>query len=182
VENLPARFGASPEDLLVVLAASLAIYLWVIAATRIAGLRSFSKMSAFDFAMTVAIGSIIASTALGAASLLSGLVAVAVLYLAQVVVSRLRRATRIEGLVDNTPLLLMDGPHIVDEHLALARLTREDLRHKLRAANVLRPDDVKAVVLETTGDVSVLQGEGPLDPAVVQGVRCGSRDPASRDR
>jgi uncharacterized membrane protein YcaP (DUF421 family) len=181
MDNLVARFGASPEDLVVVLAASLAIYLWVIAATRVAGLRSFSKMSAFDFAMTVAIGSIIASTALGAASLLSGLTAVGVLYLAQVVVSRLRRATRIEGLLDNTPLLLMDGGQILDDHLALARLTREDLRHKLRAANVLRPDDVRAVVLETTGDVSVLQGQGPLDPAVLEGVRCGPGDPDARD-
>jgi uncharacterized membrane protein YcaP (DUF421 family) len=182
MENLAARLGASPDDLLVVLAASLAIYLWVIAATRVAGLRSFSKMSAFDFAMTVAIGSIIASTALGAASLLSGLAAVAVLYLAQVVVSHLRRTTAIEGLIDNTPLLLMDGPHIIDEHLAVARLTREDLRHKLRGSNVLRPEDVRAVVLETTGDVSVLQGEGPLDPAVLEGVNCGPSDIASRER
>jgi uncharacterized membrane protein YcaP (DUF421 family) len=180
MENVLADLGAARDDLVVVLAATLAIYVWVIAATRIAGLRSFSKMSAFDFAMTVAIGSIIASTALGAASLVTGLVAVAVLYLGQVGVSLLRRQTRIGGIVDNTPLLLMYGEEILDGHLARARLTHEDLCARLRGANVCRPGDVLAVVLETTGDVSVLQGHGPLDPRMLDGVRCGPVVPASR--
>jgi uncharacterized membrane protein YcaP (DUF421 family) len=182
MQDVLARLGIPLGDLVVLVAASLAIYLWVIAATRLAGLRSFSKMSAFDFAMTVAIGSIIASTALGAAPLSAGLVAVAVLYLAQVTVSRLRLATGIEGLVDNTPLLLMYDGEILDDHVARARLTRDDLHAKLRAANVLRPGEVRAVVLETTGDVSVLQGKGDLDPRMLDGVRCGPVDPATRQR
>jgi uncharacterized membrane protein YcaP (DUF421 family) len=107
------------------------------------------------------------------------MLAVAVLFIAQVVVSRLRRATNVEGAVDNTPLLLMFGAEVLDEHLARARLTRDDLRAKLRAANVLDPSDVRAVVLETTGDVSVLQGGGPLHPRLLEGVRCGPVDPGA---
>jgi uncharacterized membrane protein YcaP (DUF421 family) len=177
--DVAAALGAPLTDLTIALAATVAIYLWVIGATRLAGLRSFSKMSAFDFAMTVAIGSIIASTALGTAPLAMGMLAVAVLFIAQVVVSRLRRATNVEGAVDNTPLLLMFGAEVLDEHLARARLTRDDLRAKLRAANVLDPSDVRAVVLETTGDVSVLQGGGPLHPRLLEGVRCGPVDPGA---
>lgn len=179
MEDVLAQLGTPLRSMVVTAIAGLAIYLWVIGATRLAGLRSFSKMSAFDFAMTVAIGSIIASTALGTAPLASGLLAVAVLYAAQVTVSRLRRATAVEDLVDNTPLLLMRHGDVLDAHLAEARLTREDLSAKLRTANVLRPENVLAVVLETTGDVSVLQGRGPLDPRLLDGVRCGPVDPGT---
>jgi uncharacterized membrane protein YcaP (DUF421 family) len=180
MQGLLGDLTAARGDLVVVLVASAAIYLWVIGATRLAGLRSFSKMSAFDFAMTVAIGSIIASTALGAAPLVNGLLAVAALYLAQVGVSRLRQATRLEDVVDNTPLLLVHDGQVLDAHLERARVTHDDLRAKLRAAGVLTLDDVRAVVLETTGDFSVLQGGERLDPAMLEGVRCGPVDPTAR--
>ncbi len=35
---------------------------WVVALVRINGLRSFSKMTNFDFVMTVAVGSLLASS------------------------------------------------------------------------------------------------------------------------
>lgn len=179
MERLLSQLGTSWTDVAVVVVAAVAIYVWVIAAVRVVGLRSFSKLSAFDFAMTVAIGSIIASAATGSVPLAGALVAVAVLFAAQYVVARLRRATSFEELVDNRPLLLMHRGEILEEHLTAARLTHEDLRAKLRAANVLRLDEVSAVVLETTGDVSVLHGTQRLDPALLAGVRCGPVDPAA---
>lgn len=174
MEEFLAQLGASWSDLGVVVVAASAIYLWVIAATRLMGLRSFSKMSAFDFAMTVAIGSAIAATALGTAPLAHGAVAVAVLFVAQFLVALLRRWTAADRLVDNAPLLLMEGPRILDDHLAKARLTRDDLYAKLRSANVLALDDIHAVVFETTGDVSVLHGRGRLDARLLASVRGGA--------
>ncbi|MEO0378483.1 MAG: hypothetical protein AAF329_28580, partial [Cyanobacteria bacterium P01_A01_bin.17] len=40
---------------------AIATYFSLLVLTRIAGLRSFAKMSSFDFAITVAIGSLLAS-------------------------------------------------------------------------------------------------------------------------
>ena len=59
-------------------------------------------------------------------------------------------------IIDNNPLLLMDGPNILEENLRKARVTKGDLRSKLREANVLQLSQVKAVIFETTGDISVL--------------------------
>lgn len=53
-------------------------------------------------------------------------------------------------------------------------MTRADLIAKLRGAGVHRLADVDAVVLETTGDVSVLSGGDPIDPAMVEGVVGGA--------
>ena len=174
--DLITRLGSSWEQLAVVLVAGVVIYAWVIAATRLLGLRSFAKMSAFDFAMTVAIGSVIANAATGSVPLAAAVTAVAVLFGAQWLMARLRLQTPLNRMIDNRPLLLMYDDEIIDEHLVRARLTRQDLHAKLREANVLRVDDVRAVVFETTGDVNVLQGEKELEPRLLDGVRCGRVD------
>lgn len=182
MDGFAARFGATWGDVGVVIVAAAAIYVAVIFASRLLGLRSFATMSAFDFAMTVAIGSIIAGTATGTAPLAAGVLAVTVLFGAQYLVARLRGATSFDRVVDNTPLLLMAGSRFLDDHLASARLTHDDLLAKLREANVRRFDEVVAVVFETTGDVTVLHGDGPFDPGLLEGVRCGPIDPRSMGR
>lgn len=171
LEQVLTDLTASGAELATGAVAALAIYLAVILATRISGLRSFSKMSSFDFAMTVAVGSLIASAASGQATLATVLVGLVVLFVAQFVVAQLRRRGLLSGVVDNTPLLLMDGDRILHDNLAAARITMDDLHGKLREANVLDYEQVRAVVLETTGDVSVLSGDRALNPQLIRGVR-----------
>lgn len=144
--------------LLMVVLTTIAIYITLIAYTRVAGLRSFSKMSSFDFAMTVAIGSLVATTILTEnPPLLQAMVALAMLYILQMTVAKLRGKSKTWSyMVDNEPLLLMDGPEVLDNSLKEAKMTYDDLRAKLREANVTQIAQVKAVVMETTGDVSVL--------------------------
>ena len=150
-------FEASWTSIIAICITAVFIYLAVIIFTRIAGKRSFSKMSSFDFAMTVAIGSILASTILSkSVSLIEGTVGLAMVYLLQIAVASLRRSTHIEKLVDNSPMLLMDKTEILHENLKKARVTEADLRSKLREANVLEISQVRAVVFEATGDISVL--------------------------
>jgi uncharacterized membrane protein YcaP (DUF421 family) len=150
-------FGTSWEALISIIIAAIGIYAAVILFTRIAGKRSFSKMSSFDFAMTVAIGSIIASTVLSASvSLIQGVTGLATVYFLQISAAYLRRYPFFHSVLDNTPLLLMDGTNILEENLRKARVTKGDLRAKLREANVIKLSQVRAVVFETTGDISVL--------------------------
>jgi uncharacterized membrane protein YcaP (DUF421 family) len=158
-----------------VVASTVAIFASVITFTRIAGLRSFSKMSAFDLASTVAVGSLMATVAITQASLLNGVVGLGTIYVVQIAVALLRRRTAIEKLVDNDPVLLMAGDRLLDDNLRHARMTKRDVWAKLREANVTRYDQILAVVLETTGDVSVLHGSGPLEPGLLDGVKDAER-------
>ena len=83
----------------------------IIALTRVHGLRSFSKMSGFDFAITVSIGSVLA----GAVTTLSTpmwhfIVALVALFAVQMVTARLRaRSNAVEDSLDNDPLLVMEN-------------------------------------------------------------------------
>ena len=140
-----------------------AVLVAVITYTRLAGLRSFSKMSSFDFAVTIAVGTVMGSVALSGSSLIVGLVVLASFYLLQVAIALLRRNTRMDEVVDNDPLVLMVGRDMIDENLARTRVTAADVHSKLREANVYNYDQLKAVILESTGDISVIHGDGRLD-------------------
>ena len=168
---------SSATTLTMVLISGIGIYIALLVLTRLAGLRSFSKMSSFDFATTVAFGSIIASTLLSKnPDLLSAAFGLAVLYGLQYAVSRARHASAaIQNLVDNEPLLLMAGDEVLYDNLRIARVTEDDLRSKLRLAGVTDREQVLAVVFETTGDCSVLAHGDRLDPWLFDRVRDADR-------
>lgn len=150
-------FESMPKDLWPVMLTAVLIYLAVVVCTRIAGKRSFSKMSSFDFAVTVAIGSIMATVILSkSVSLMQGFVGLVSLYVLQIGVAALRRFQLVQTLVDNKPLLLMRGNEVLDKNLKKSRVTLADVKGKLREANVLHRDEVCFVIFESTGDISVL--------------------------
>ena len=174
-EALQPWFVSSWADIVGAMLSTVATLAAIIGLTRLAGLRSFAKLSAFDFASTVAIGSIFAATATNRSVPLSVTLGVlATLFACMVALSKLRRSVPF-GLIDNEPLLLVRDGVIILPAMRRANMTQDDLRAKLREANVLDPAKVQAVVMETTGDVSVLHGEGPLHADLLRDVRDVSR-------
>lgn len=163
--------GTTAQELLYVVVSSVAILLLAITFIRINGLRSLSKMSGFDFVVTVAFGSIVATVAATSASLWNGALAFAALLATQWAIAKMRTNSKLERYIDNAPLLLMDGSTFLTENLEHARVTRNDVIAKLREANVTRMDQVLAVVLETTGDMTVLHGDRSLEPYLLTGVK-----------
>ena len=150
-------FKFSETGFYAIVLTAIGIYISTIICTRIAGKRSFSKMSSFDFAMTVAIGSIVATTIVSkSVSLFDGIVGLIITYGLQLGMAYLRRFKPIEKMIDNSPLLLMDKQEILHKNLRKVRVTEDDLRSKLREANVLELSQVRAVVMEATGDIAVL--------------------------
>lgn len=74
------------------------------------------------------------------------------------------------AVMENEPILLMKDGVLIRDNLAKARVSEEDVAAKLREANVLELKNVRAVVLETTGDISVLHGD-VLEGELLLGVK-----------
>ncbi|WP_226661225.1 DUF421 domain-containing protein [Alteriqipengyuania lutimaris] len=152
---------------------------YVIALTRIVGLRSFSKMTNFDFVITVASGTVLAG--MGRATDWQGFAQAAVvmfaLFAVQLLIAKIRKKSEtLEETIQNDPVLLMIDGRFCTEAMSKTRVSRSDIIAKLRESNTMSFDDVRAVVLETTGDISVLHGDN-LDPAILEGVD-DVRDPS----
>ena len=165
----------APLDVLLKTAASAIIIMVVLLLViRLYGLRSFAKMSSVDFASTIAIGSVLASVTLSTdVSLVKGTVAIFFIIGFQQAFSFLKRSSdTVEELMENSPKYLMKGSEIIEDNMKTSGLTHADLMAKLREANVTQFSQIKAVVFETTGDVSVLHGKDdtPIEDEIMDGV------------
>ena len=146
--------------------------LWTVLLVRIVGLRAFSKMTAFDFVTTFATGSLIAQagTRTDWTSFFQALAAIAGVLLIQYVLAVARqRSDKVKRLITNRPVLLMEDGRFLEEAMSASRVSRSSVMEKLRAANVVDMKEVRAVVLETTGNISVIHGED-LDRRLIEGV------------
>ncbi len=165
----------SLTTILQMLLAGVLIYLYLLLVTRLAGKRTFAKMTSLDFAITIAMGSILADAVNKPESnFIPALVSVAILAILQIVFAKLLISSKkAEKVVTNTPILLMDGEHILEANMQKVLVSKSDLMGKLREANVLNLKQVKAVVFETTGDISVLHTNEntPLDTIIMEGVQ-----------
>ncbi|MGP9690046.1 DUF421 domain-containing protein [Psychrobacter sp. AOP22-C1-C5] len=138
---------------------AIGFYIGLMLFTRLMGLRSFSKLSSHDFAMTVGIGSILASTVISdTPSLLQGLFAVAVLFLIQGIISVIRRKVKpLKSLIDNQAIILMAHGEYLSDNLKEANLTTSDVQEVLRKNGIKSKTEIFAVIMETTGDMSVIK-------------------------
>jgi uncharacterized membrane protein YcaP (DUF421 family) len=159
----------------VVLSAAV-IYVALLLFSRLIGPRSFAQMTAFDFAVTVAIGAIVGSAAASTTPPTLGLVAMVSLFALRGTVAALRRRG-LDRLVDNRPVLLIRDGRILEANLRAAKVTRDDVLAGIRLAGVSRLEDVAALVIERNGEFSVLTT--PPDDTVLSSVDAGEDAGAS---
>ena len=154
-------FSIDWQQVLGISLSALGFYIGLMLFTRLMGLRSFSKLSSHDFAMTVGIGSILASTVLSdTPSLLQGLFAVAVLFLIQGIISIIRRKIKpLKALIDNQAIILMAHGEYFEDNLKEANLSTSDVQEVLRKNGLKSKTEVFAVIMETTGDMSVIKND-----------------------
>ncbi|NNE32804.1 MAG: DUF421 domain-containing protein [Winogradskyella sp.] len=148
----------SLEILVKVLFTIVAIFSIIIIVTRLSGLRTFAKMSSFDFASTIAVGSILATIVLNPSqSILKGAAALAGIIFFQSLFSFLKRKFDwFNKLATNQPMMLMENGKFIMNNLRKTNVDAKDVYAKLREANVKDKSEVFAVVLESTGDISVI--------------------------
>lgn len=148
-------------DTILLILSVLAIFSIIIIITRVFGLRTFAKMSSFDFASTIAVGSVLASIILNSEySILKGGITLATIIGFQTLFSYLvRKSDWFKNLFTNKPQLLMWNGQILHKSLSKSNVGKDDLIAKLREANVHDFSEVKAVIFESTGDVSVIHNK-----------------------
>lgn len=144
--------------LLRVLAIGTLAYAALIVVLRISGKRTLSKWNAFDFIVTIALGSTLATVLLSKqVSFAEGVLALALLVTLQVAISRsLVGWKALRPVVNSEPRLLFDEGSFKDEAMKSERVTEFEVRAAARGAGYGTLEQVEAIVLETDGSVSVI--------------------------
>ena len=146
-------------------------YLVLIVIIRLSGKRTLSKWNAFDFVVTIALGSTL-STALVSTqvSLAQSITAFVLLVALQFAITFTSvRSRRVKNLVKSQPTLLLFQGRFRAETMAQERVVDAEVRAAIRENGIADVERVYAVVLETDGTFSVIPEAGDSDSAL-QGV------------
>ncbi len=136
-------------------------YVFLVFSLRISGKRTLAKLNAFDLVITVAFGSTLASILLSeSVALAEGATALVLLIVLQYAVTTLSvRSERFAHAVRSEPtLLLRDGTPLHDA-MRRARVTKAELETVVRTEGQRGLKDIAAVILESDGSFSVIDGE-----------------------
>ncbi|MBS7671636.1 DUF421 domain-containing protein [Croceicoccus gelatinilyticus] len=146
------------EPLLRIAITAPVLYLLIIVFIRISGKRSTSQMNNFDWIVTVALGSIAASTiVLKELTLAEGAFAIGLLLAMQFILTALvRRYDTVSAAVKATPTMLLDEGSFIDSALRRERISQREVLAAVRKAGVTDLNEVAWVILENDASFSVI--------------------------
>ena len=151
-------FFDSWSDLFRTFVICVGAYISLILLLRTSGKRSIAKLNIFDWVVTVALGSTLATVILSKdVALANGLVAFATLIGLQYVLAWITvRSSRMRRLVKSDPRLLFYRGQFLEGAMRQERIVHAEIRAVVREQGLASLEEVEAVVLETNGGFSVV--------------------------
>lgn len=166
------HFTITPTDAGAVVIATAGLYWMFVIMVRLLGQRALARMSSTDLATIIVTGSVIGRAALGwTPTLVAGVLAMLTLFTMQALAGQVRRWVKTAWPLNSPPILLMAGTAFVEENLRKTHLDEEELWPKLRESGIRHRSEVACVILEPTGEVTVLRRGIPLDRSLMLDVR-----------
>lgn len=151
---------------------TVSAYVALVIMLRIAGKRTLAKMNAFDFVVTIAIGSVLSIIMMDKTiPLLEGIAALALLIILQYLISWATvNFKSLNSFVRSSPTLLFYEGEMLKKNMKKERVTKSEILASLRKEGIHSIADVKAVVIESNGDLSVIKKDKSKPTETLQNV------------
>ena len=139
---------------------------------RVSGKRTLSKMNAFDFIVTVALGSTLATVMLSKdVALVDGALAFFLLIGLQYAITWLSvRSKAVSNLVKSSPALLVYKGLMLSSAMRAERISAGEVYAIIRQNGYSSLEEIDAVVLETDGSLTVIRDVKNLDGGAMKNV------------
>ena len=159
-------------------------YIAIIIMLRLSGKRTLAKWNSFDFVVTVAFGSVLASALLSTKDNFGkGILAFGMLIIFQFVITWISvRSSVVQKLIKSEPSLLLYRGEMQHDVMKKERIAEGEILAALRNSGVSAIEDADAVILETDGSFSVLQNIDESSASALKDVRQLDRTRRGRDK
>lgn len=133
-------------------------YIAIVLILRSSGKRTLSSFNAFDFLITVTIGSISATTILSnSTKFVDGMSAIITLVILQYIVAKISVYSKtFSKIIKAEPTLLYYDGEYIDENLKKMRVSKDDILQEARINSGVTIDEVHSVILEANGKLAVV--------------------------
>jgi len=140
--------------------ATVASYAALLTIIRIMGKRTLAKMNAFDFVVTVTMGSTLSSMLLAKVPVLEGILALLILISLQYLVAATAQKFKFfEKAVNSSPTIVFYNGGFIHAAMKKERLTEDEILAEIRSFRIEQLSEVRAVVMEINGSFSVIKKE-----------------------
>ncbi|MEN6334726.1 MAG: YetF domain-containing protein [Phycisphaerales bacterium] len=133
------------------------LYVTAIIGFRLGERRTLAEMSPFDFVAAVAVGAIVGRVPNADTSYLAGAATLVAVLVTHTIVTRLRRFPTFARLIAHSPRLLVVRGRVLENEVRKCGLTLSDLYGLLRQRGVEDLGEVRYVIFEQRGRVSVIR-------------------------
>lgn len=159
------------------------MYIALIAIVRISGSRTLASMNAFDFIVTVAMGAVFGRTlTTQGVALVESVTALGLLIGLQYLVTSIRsRWPFFKRVITNPPALLYFRGVFIRGTMRRQRVSEEEIQNAVRKRQLGSMAEVEAVVLESSGEFSVIGSLGDRS-ALEEGIKEQMERHVARDR
>ena len=137
----------------------LAVYIFLMLLFRIAGRRTLSEMTSFDFVLLLIVSEATQNAMIGNDySVTNGVLVILTLIGLDIGLSVLKqRFPAMERYLDGLPLIIVDEGRPLKERMEKARVDEEDILSSARDKHGLeRMEQIKYAVLERNGGISII--------------------------
>lgn len=138
---------------------AIILYIVVLVVMRFMGKREIGQLQPFELAISIMIADL-ASVPMTESGIPigNGIVPILGLLLMDIIISVINlKSMKIRGVICGKPSILIYRGKIDEKILKKERLTINELQEKLRSKDIVNIGDVEYAILETSGDVSVIQ-------------------------
>lgn len=136
-----------------------AMYLVLIILFKIAGRRSLSELTTFDFVLLLIIGEATQQALLGDDfSVTNSILIIATLIAIDVGFSLAKqRSTRLSKFLDGDPTIIVEDGHFLKARMKKARISEADIMETARSSQgIIDISDIRFAIIERNGSISII--------------------------
>lgn len=139
-----------------------AIYVFLLLVLRIAGRRTLSEMTPFDFVLLLVIGEATQQALLGEDfSVINAFIVILTLVGLDIGFALFKsRSERVAKLADGVPMVIVENGRPLDGRMRMARVDVDDVLEAARTQGIGRLDQIRFAVLEINGHITVIPAAG----------------------
>ena len=138
---------------------SAAIYIVDLFFFRVAGRRTLSELTTFDFVLLLVIGEATQQALLGDDfSITNAFIVIVSLVGMDITLTYIKRkSTRIAKLIDGESMIIVEYGKVLDRRIQKSRIDQDDILQAARTTQGLeRLDQIKFAILEKDGKISII--------------------------
>ena len=138
---------------------SIILYIIILIVMRLMGKREIGQLQPFELAISIMIADLatIPMTATGI-PITNGIVPILGLLIMHLLISILNmKSLKVREIICGKPRILINKGKIDENALIKERFTLNELQEKLRDKNIVNISDVEYAILETSGQISVIE-------------------------